>query len=420
MKGSFLVFVTPVIAWAATLYKLRVLRRNPHDPIVRAMWLSIVLMAAALTVLAPPVALLIDRATGIANISRLLGNSLGLGAACQTLTFHFLHLDDGTGATRRSIRVARGTLAGTLVAMVVLFALAPVHHEAQDFWQRYGTTPYMLGYRLLFLGYLGLTAAILVPSTWHYAGAAGRSSIALALRLIAIGAIFGGAYTVHEALHAIALSVGVQNPFLDSQPVATILITLCVAFMLTGSTMPAWSRRLGLPGLLGRVGHYHVYRQLYPLWIDLCRAFPEIALFPPRSVVADALALRDLDLRLYRRVIEIRDGLLALRMYVDPSVMEHARAAGQEIGLPPDEIEALVEAACIAGALQARNSGGHGGHAAAHLPSIAPGDVDSEVRDLIRVAYYYCHSSLVARTPGSMGIASRFSPAGTETPKGTS
>jgi hypothetical protein len=420
VRESVLVSIPALIAWGATLYKVRSLRHNPRDPIVRAFWWSIVLMALALTVLAPPVALWIDRATGIANIARLLGNGLGLAAGCQTLTSHFLHLDDGTGAAPQSIHFARRMLVGTLIAMVVLFVLAPVHREAQDFWQQYGHTPFMLGYRLLFLGYLGLTAAILVPSTWQYAAVVRRPTLSLSLRLIAIGAIFGAAYVVHEALHAMALAVGVRNPFLDSQPVATILITLCVAFMLTGSTMPAWSHRLKLAVLLTRIGHYHVYWRLYPLWIDLCRAFPEIALFPPRPVVADALTLRDLDLRLYRRVVEIRDGMLALRPYVDPVVMDHARLVGQEGGLPPDEIEALMEAAGIVSALRARNSGRYGSFQEAHLPSATRGDVDSEARALERVAHYYRHSSLLRGILDRPLPASSFTPAGVGTPKGTS
>ncbi len=420
MNEARLVFLPALIAWAATLYKLRSLHANPHDHIVRAFWWSIFLMAVALTVLAPPVALWIDRTTGIANIARVLGNGFGLAAGCQTLTSHFLHLDDGTGAARQSIRFARRMLVGTLIAMLALFALAPVHREAPDFWQQYGYTPFMLGYRLLFLGYLGLTAATLVPSTWRYAAVTTRPSLALSLRLIAIGAIFGGAYVVHEALHAIALSVGIQNPFLDSQPVATILITLCVALMLTGSTLPAWSHHLKLPVVLTRIGHYRVYWQLYPLWIDLCRAFPAIALFPPRPVVADALALRDLDLRLYRRVVEIRDGMLALRPYVDPMVLDRARVVGRETGLPPEEIEALVEAACIASALRTRNSGRHGGRPAAHLPSPTSGDVESEARALERVAHYYGRASLLQGILDHHLAAGELSPATMGTRKGTS
>lgn len=129
----------------------------------------------------------------------------------------------------------------------------------------------------------------------------------------------------------------------------------------------------------------------------------------PRSAFADTLTLHDLDLRLYPRVVEIRDGLLALRPYVDPVVMERARAAGQEAGLSWERIEALVEATCIASALQARNTGRCGGQAAAYLSSSARGDVDSEAAALVRVAHYYGHSPLVSGIPGHRRTPGKFS-----------
>ena len=54
---------------------------------------------------------------------------------------------------------------------------------------------------------------------------------------------------------------------------------------------------------------------LYPLWTDLLRDVPQVALEPPASRWRDRLQVRDLEFRLYRRVIEIEDCLCALDRY---------------------------------------------------------------------------------------------------------
>ncbi len=61
-----------------------------------------------------------------------------------------------------------------------------------------------------------------------------------------------------------------------------------------------------------------------------------------------------LNYRLYRRVIEIRDGLLALRSYRDPEVRIRARQCGEAAGLTGDELRAAVAAAQLKAALNAK------------------------------------------------------------------
>ena len=64
-----------------------------------------------------------------------------------------------------------------------------------------------------------------------------------------------------------------------------------------------------------------------------------------------------LNYRLYRRVIEIRDGLLALRSYRDPEVPRRARQCGEAAGLTGDELRAAVAAAQLKAALNAKAEG---------------------------------------------------------------
>ncbi|MFD0573204.1 DUF6545 domain-containing protein [Kitasatospora gansuensis] len=84
------------------------------------------------------------------------------------------------------------------------------------------------------------------------------------------------------------------------------------------------------------------YWRIGPLWTALHRAVPEIALSTPTTRLRPAFP-RGAEFALYRRIIEIHDGLLALRPYVHPGVHTwavataggRARAATRRPGLRP-------------------------------------------------------------------------------------
>lgn len=61
------------------------------------------------------------------------------------------------------------------------------------------------------------------------------------------------------------------------------------------------------------------YRALQPLWRDLTAAVPDAALNPNSSRWKAELAVRHLDYLLYRRIIELRDCVLALHSPAAPS-----------------------------------------------------------------------------------------------------
>ena len=107
------------------------------------------------------------------------------------------------------------------------------------------------------------------------------------------------------------------------------------------TTLPAWGPRAGVPALYEWATRYRACRRLYPLWRDLCKAFPDLALVPPESTVTDALAVRGLELRLTRRAIEIRDGRLALRANVPTGAAEAARRAFELKSFERDQVEPL-------------------------------------------------------------------------------
>ena len=124
-------------------------------------------------------------------------------------------------------------------------------------------------------------------------------------------------------------------------------------------------------------------RELGPLWAGLREAVPEAA-----STARDGL-WPNAKLRLYRRVIAIRDAQLALRPYLDPAVAEAALTAARSAGLDGDDLDAAVEAAVLAAAARARTAGRRAGQdaAGAGWPAVRGGaDLASDAAWLARVS----------------------------------
>ncbi len=127
---------------------------------------------------------------------------------------------------------------------------------------------------------------------------------------------------------------------------------------------------------------WRALRRLMPLRSALCSAIPEAA-----SVGIQG-ARRSARLRLYQRVIELRDAALILRPYRDPEVASAAARAARAAGFSGRELAATVEAAVLASAVRAWNTGRPALHSAGDTGVVpAPGpDLRSETDWLVTVS----------------------------------
>lgn len=281
-------------------------------------------------------------------------------------------------------------LLAALILMTVFFVLAPVDDEALDFMTRYGNAPFVLEYRLVFLLYLGFALVNVVRLSWRYANIASRPAMDLGLRMVAGGAVVGLGYVAHDAGRLVTTRLGVGYPIPDSDALTQLLVAASITLIVLGSTMPSWGTHVGIPALYDWLDRYRACRRLYPLWWMLCEAAPEIALVPPPSALKDALDLRDLRFRLYRRVVEIRDGELALRPYLEARVAERVRDLCLMSGVPQEELAQTVEAACLAAALRAKAGGLKAAHPAPLGQTGGEPHVTGEAASLGKVAR--CHA----------------------------
>ncbi|MDQ6670671.1 MAG: hypothetical protein M3069_07945 [Chloroflexota bacterium] len=383
------------LAWAAVVYRLPVLWRSAETPGLRAHWFAHLALAVALAFLFAPFYLAFDAVVGVANLARLLAHaSVLISAWCVQTYFAYLALPrDRARATSTRGGVL---LLSALLLLGLFFHLANVGEDAIDFTGHFASAPFVLEYRLIFLAYLGWSMVILITLARRYAPLArARPALFLGLHLLALAGWVALAYVIHEGGWAVSRRLNLPYPVPQPEFWKEVLVAVSIGLLLIGATLPAWGPRAGVPAMYEWATRYMACRRLYPLWRDLCIGVPDVALVPPTPMIFDALAVRGMELRLTRRVIEIRDGRLALRTSVPPGVAENTRRQCRDARLSVHQEQPTVEAACLAAALEARKLGWY-----PTSPDVMPGapgarDLGGEVAQLLRLAEAYRRSPIV-------------------------
>lgn len=122
---------------------------------------------------------------------------------------------------------------------------------------------------------------------------------------------------------------------------------------------------------------------LSPLWRDLVRAAPHVALTTPRSRLLESLgSVPRSSLRLYRRVIEIRDAILVLRDYADAGTVRRAERHIRALDLPADDVQPAITACWLEFARQAHARRAATGTSPPEFATSGGQDLDGEVRFL--------------------------------------
>ena len=250
------------------------------------------------------------------------------------------------------------------------------------------------------------------------AGALGREArrvgpgplrLGLRLTLAAAGVgILWTAWTVDDIVDV--LRTGVQDGSEDV--VSNVLGAVCASLVVAGTTVSKWGEAMAAP--LRWLRSYRMYTRLGPLWEALRTELPQIALADRRRGLGAVLP-SSTEFALYRRVIEIHDGRLALRPYaqtpatVAESVRRLAaagRADGARVTDPGEAADeaALIEAASIAVALANLRAGRRledpeACEAREALSDAAgtSGTVDAEAAWLLRVTEAFAGSPIVPR-----------------------
>lgn len=385
-----------ISVFAVTVLWATVLAQFPSHrnvPLRRAVWYTMVLLAAIGTLNLPAIGTRLDAATGLPNLADVAQHVL----AIATATLGRYCAEQVLGAvrprTRWSRRLQTALPTATAAALLVLFALSPARTHPidtalyTDFPMQYAAHPGVFAYWLILAVYLGTTFALIGRLAWRYGRRAGRTPLGCGLVLIAAGMVAGLCYLGYGTSVVAARAAGVGGSFISTSPaIIQGLFGALIVLVAVGSFLPA----SGYCPLIRRVAAYWSLRQLYPLWAGLCQAVPGIAL-DPVPAWADRIDPRDLQVRLYRRVIEIRDGYMALIPVDVPGIEDLVRAASGPHELSAADRATLAAATQLELARRAELRGDPRLSAGAGLPRanrefLAGDDLDSEVRLLRTVA----------------------------------
>jgi hypothetical protein len=354
------------LLWGVGL--IRLVRRRPsaHH---RAMTLSILAIAIAATANEPRIAQVIDSVTAVPDLSALVRTLSGVAAVSAAWVF--------TSALSRPAQPKpywRPWLyGGTAVAMgvlTVLFLVSERLPEPGAFTdEQAGRLPVVLFGAVSHLAYAAGAArgAVLF---WTRARASGRTLLRSGLYVLCAAAALFLAYVGLRTIWLVGEPLGLRPPrWLAANQQAGLWLGLLL--FAVGCALP------GLAVAGDYVADYTALNRLHHLWHTLQRAVPGFVLGRTPSRLGDLLNPLNVRMRLYRRVIEIRDAQWSLGAPVDPD--------------PTTEAALLLIALALAGKSAAiGTSAPRVRRTRPRVASNGEGDaMDREVSHLLAVAEYF-------------------------------
>jgi hypothetical protein len=347
--------------------------------------------------------LAVDRLTNVPNFARLLGHILVIFASCSSLAL-LIHLSITRAQAAIYVRRALWLAIAINLILALCFAFSKADvEEPIAFTAHYADSAFIEVYRLAFIAYVGIMLLGVVRLSLRYRTVSrSRPSMHLGITLVIVGAIIGLGYVAHGLLYLLARRLNLPYPIPDDLA-STVLGALSVSTVVVGATMPQWGGLFRIPRAYQWLENRHACRRLYPLWRDLSACAPDVVLGSVPSPLADAISLRDIGIRLYRRVVEIRDGRLAIAGQVPPGTAERAEGMGRAAGLTGHELLATVEAACLRAATQANGRNQDNANRGSVPRTITAVELTDEVAFLQLVADAYRHSPIVKAVAAELG-----------------
>jgi Family of unknown function (DUF6545) len=243
--------------------------------------------------------------------------------------------------------------------------------------------------QLVLLSYYCPALCRIAALAWRCARRVPVRHIDIGMRAVASAAVAELALILARSA---ALVVAASGRPVAEPEIAAVAVAqgIAVILFIAGATVTAWFPVLEFMSRQGRM--WGAYWRLHPLWATLSRAAPDVQLPPQPGTRFNARY------RLHRRVIEIRDAELALRPYWNREIAGQAADAARSARLPADRRDAVVEAAVIVTALDARLRGApapHDGALAEPAGPVPHNDLGAETARLILVSRAIRRSPIV-------------------------
>jgi len=343
--------------WVMTGYKLRHLVRDPRNPALRYLCLTLACLSLSLSL--DPFDAALDRIVGTKDVGMLIGNCLvviAAGAAQAVL----MYLPSTGDDVRRRVRNRNVVMLACVALLVTVFVLTPTPNQA--------AAPYKVMYALIYGGSVAWAAAQGALLSLRFARSATQALLRLGLRLAAAGSLLGVCYAAVRVIeHTLKLST---LDMLIAPLYTTTTVTLLIA-----ATIPSWGARIGLDRAWANLTARRDCRRLQPLWDLVLRAAPEVALLPHPSQPT---------LRRVRMIVEILDGYVRLAPWMSEAATQRVRAAGAG----PGDVDAATEAGLLTVAARDKLAGRPpAGQRAVTAPPASPLRPDGQTGAAAQVAW---------------------------------
>lgn len=379
-------------AWIVGVMKIRAWRRDP-SPGLLIVAMTIIPSATAFLAASPLLYRLIDRVTHRGNLATLLvylgittfsATALMLARIWSPTTdrLNSLVWDAAAGDFWRQVRARIAVFAVLVPVMIVLFLTggADSPETPLTFDTTFAARPGIAVFLVIYQGLFGFALVDIGRVCLGHAARLPAGALRRGIRRVALGGFVACGYVVCKLVAIGAAFAGVTGTEWLSTVVGPVFAAAGAALITIGYAGPAtaaWTRRR------------RDYQALRPLWDLVYGADRRLALEAPPSAWTERLAFRDLEWRTARRGLEIRDGQLTLRPWVDPAVVAAADGIAARTGLDDADRAALIVAAGLrfaAGALS------EGRPARPREDQIALPGLDAEPAEerahLVRVARY--------------------------------
>ncbi|MFE3329748.1 MAB_1171c family putative transporter [Streptomyces sp. NPDC059176] len=333
--------IAALSSYAALVYRLCQVGRNWRDNAYRALVVTLLLQCLTFTMGA--VAMGSESFLGVGNLAVLVMHVAAV-AFCVSAQIILLRWATAAEEAARKTRYWLITGAALNALLIALFFIADgPGRPASDFNTGSGQ-PLILTYLLVFIVSQALPCVTIFRQCGPYARMAGKASLQQALRLLSVAAVVLFFYCLARTVNILTAAAGIDIGVW--QVAASVFSAAGIVVLSLSLTISSWGPSAGK--FLFWIRSYQSYRALYPLWRDLYESSPDIVLEPPGAAVSD------LNYRLHRRVIEIRDGWRDLRPYIDRTSNGPGGAAP---GVSAEIRQAFAEASQIKQALHAKRAG---------------------------------------------------------------
>ncbi|TJZ41950.1 hypothetical protein FCH28_36180 [Streptomyces piniterrae] len=333
----------------------------------RPLWFAIIMIALAMSTHLEPATTALAHVVPDAHWVDMTTHIFAIVDAAAVLWFVC-----GAAGRHRHTALVFGAAIAFIVILVILDGKAPPH--ARNVITPSSTTPGIPDvYWWFFFSFHLVADSICGFVCWSYGRPGTPRLLRYGLRLFGTGMLLADLLWVLKLAYLQTHSAAFAPLFSPVTGVEALFMAVGVALPVVAQARDRW-----------RDGRS--YQKLAPLWLSLTTAAPDVILGPNQRFQGMAIPLQ---LRLYRRVIEIRDAMIVLRNYATPTALDLAHQHITDQTVPSHLRDAHVTACWLTAALQAKDNGMAPQSQKANLAGPSTNDLTDEINHLLQIAEAY-------------------------------